>query len=178
MIQTGHSNCAATDDERKVWANLIYYMKQRTRNQVRFDHSSVDDDEPRQPECSCRTYENMSYDIECKSEDRNTVYAYRVEGYTRSELVAESGEVRVNIGSNISHYRYVFDESPTIEKEDLIGKANTSTLGIPAAVQISINSKATPFIWVSMNYIVIESRLRKETDPVKFTIFQRICCAN
>ncbi len=42
MIQTGHSNGESTDDERKVLANTLFYLKQRTTETKFTDNSSQD----------------------------------------------------------------------------------------------------------------------------------------
>ncbi len=49
MIQTGHSNCNSTDDERKVLANTLFYLKQRTTATSSIDNSSQDLKAPNAP---------------------------------------------------------------------------------------------------------------------------------
>ena len=90
MIQTGHSNGLATDDERKVLANTLFYLKQFTYSKGSADKSFYDLDAP------------VVDDLEISDngiatiygEDRGTTYQYYVEG------IAASSETE-NIQSNI-----------------------------------------------------------------------------
>lgn len=43
MIQTGHSNGAATSDEQKILANLIFYMNQLLFNTYTTNDASAQD---------------------------------------------------------------------------------------------------------------------------------------
>ncbi len=49
MIQTGHSNCAATPDEQKVLANTLFYLAQITTDKSWNDHKGQDLDAPDRP---------------------------------------------------------------------------------------------------------------------------------
>ena len=46
MIQTGHSNGASTEDERKVLANTLFYLKQLTHKTEILDNSARDIADP------------------------------------------------------------------------------------------------------------------------------------
>ena len=46
MIQTGSSNGASTEDERKVLANTLFYLKQLTKKTEVLDNSARDIAEP------------------------------------------------------------------------------------------------------------------------------------
>ncbi len=50
MIQTGHSNGASTEDERKVLANTLFYLKQLTKKTEVLDNSARDIANPNKPE--------------------------------------------------------------------------------------------------------------------------------
>ena len=50
MIQTGHSNGASTEDERKVLANTLFYLKQLTHKTEILDNSARDIADPNKPE--------------------------------------------------------------------------------------------------------------------------------
>ena len=39
MVQTGHSNCASTSDERKIIANTLFYLKQTSTKTQAIDNS-------------------------------------------------------------------------------------------------------------------------------------------
>ena len=46
MIQTGHSNGQSTEDERKVLANTLFYLKQLTKKTEILDNSARDIADP------------------------------------------------------------------------------------------------------------------------------------
>ena len=50
MIQTGHSSGASTEDERKVLANTLFYLKQLTHKTEILDNSARDIADPNKPE--------------------------------------------------------------------------------------------------------------------------------
>ena len=49
MIQTGHSNGESTEDERKVLANTLFYLKQLTHKKEILDNSARDIADPNKP---------------------------------------------------------------------------------------------------------------------------------
>ena len=49
MIQTGHSNGESTEDERKVLANTLFYLKQLTHKTEILDNSARDLENPNKP---------------------------------------------------------------------------------------------------------------------------------
>ena len=49
MIQTGHSNGESTEDERKVLANTLFYLKQLTHKKEILDNSARDIANPNKP---------------------------------------------------------------------------------------------------------------------------------
>ena len=50
MIQTGHSMGQSTEDERKVLANTLFYLKQLTHKTEILDNSARDIADPNKPE--------------------------------------------------------------------------------------------------------------------------------
>lgn len=114
MIQTGHSNCQATEDETKILANLIYSLKKRTDKTERFDHSCVDEDPPDAPQCSCVKTSGTAYEFSCSAEDSQTEYQYLVQGFDDDVLTAEgtptmigsSNVLSLNTASGLSHFSY------------------------------------------------------------------------
>ena len=50
MIQTGHSGGQSTEDERKVLANTLFYLKQLTHKTEILDNSARDIADPNKPE--------------------------------------------------------------------------------------------------------------------------------
>ena len=49
MIQSGHSNGQSTEDERKVLANTLFYLKQLTHKTEILDNSARDLENPNKP---------------------------------------------------------------------------------------------------------------------------------
>lgn len=76
MIQTGHSNGQATDDERKVLANTLFYLYQISRLTTAKDTSFYDITAPDQPDASVKPLESGAYEIKAKSKDNGTTYEY------------------------------------------------------------------------------------------------------
>ena len=67
MIQTGHSNGESTEDERKVLANTLFYLKQLTHKTEILDNSARDIADPNKPE-------NIVYKID---EQGNNIIEFR-----------------------------------------------------------------------------------------------------
>ena len=62
MIQTGHSQGKSTEDERKVLANTLFYLKQLTHKTEILDNSARDIADPNKPE-------NIVYKIDEQGND-------------------------------------------------------------------------------------------------------------
>ena len=67
MIQTGHSMGQSTEDERKVLANTLFYLKQLTHKTEILDNSARDIANPNKPE-------NIVYKID---EQGNNIIEFR-----------------------------------------------------------------------------------------------------
>ena len=67
MIQTGNSNGASTEDERKVLANTLFYLKQLTHKTEILDNSARDIADPNKPE-------NIVYKVD---EQGNNIIEFR-----------------------------------------------------------------------------------------------------
>ena len=67
MIQTGHSQGKSTEDERKVLANTLFYLKQLTHKTEILDNSARDIANPNKPE-------NIVYKVD---EQGNNIIEFR-----------------------------------------------------------------------------------------------------
>ena len=67
MIQAGHSSGESTEDERKVLANTLFYLKQLTHKTEILDNSARDIADPNKPE-------NIVYKID---EQGNNIIEFR-----------------------------------------------------------------------------------------------------
>ncbi|KAH0795274.1 DUF5057 domain-containing protein [Histomonas meleagridis] len=115
MIQTGHSNCESTIEERKIIVNTIYYLNQRTSETFAEDHSSQDYESPT---VNLR-YEEKSYRVHIDSIDKGTKYRFKVQALLKSndDVYAESEPVEVTVTTGVDHYIYTVtnDQSVTID---------------------------------------------------------------
>lgn len=116
MIQTGHSNGLATDDEQKILANLIFYM-----NQLLFNTSTLRDASAQDTTAPVILSHEIKPDnqhaITLTSEDHGNTYSYYVESYTKDNTT-ETGRLHtsqtedVTVTTGVKEYRYLFDDSP------------------------------------------------------------------
>ena len=75
MIQTGHSNGASTEDERKVLANTLFYLKQLTKKTELLDNSARDIADPNKVEgISTIVNENNNTTVKFRKPEDNRKY--------------------------------------------------------------------------------------------------------
>lgn len=108
MIQTGHSNGRATDDERKVIANTLFYLKQLTHDTEAADRSAYDREAPAVTEIGRVITDGGRHTVAIRGEDYGTRYEYYVEaiaeGDEEGEYRKESDPVSVDMTSGIQGY--------------------------------------------------------------------------
>lgn len=128
MIQTGHSKGAATDDEQKILANLIFYL-----NQLLFEKTSLRDASAQDftaPIIHKHMFDNNKM-ISFDAEDFGDTYSYYVESYSKDDttkdgLLDTSNIAKATVITNIAEYRYLFNTSPdTVLSKDT---PNTSSI--------------------------------------------------
>ena len=75
MIQTGHSNGQSTEDERKVLANTLFYLKQLTKKTEVLDNSARDIADPNKVEgISTIVNENNNTTVKFRKPEDNRKY--------------------------------------------------------------------------------------------------------
>ena len=75
MIQTGHSSGASTEDERKVLANTLFYLKQLTKKTEVLDNSARDIADPNKVErISTIVNENNNSTVKFRKPEDNRKY--------------------------------------------------------------------------------------------------------
>ena len=75
MIQTGHSNGESTEDERKVLANTLFYLKQLTKKTEVLDNSARDIADPNKVEgISTIVNENNNTSVKFRKPEDNRKY--------------------------------------------------------------------------------------------------------
>ena len=125
MIQTGHSNGDSTEDERKVLANTLFYLKQLTKKTEVLDNSARDIADPNKPSNITTTIdEHNSTSVKFRRpEDKGSTYEYYVKGLDGSrEFTSDTKSATITTG--VKKYKYIVDENPTSSK-DLISEAGT-----------------------------------------------------
>ncbi len=78
MIQTGHSNGQATDDERKILANTMFYLYQISQQTTAKDASFYDIDAPDKPAVSSVKNNAGKAVLNVSSKDNPTEYEYYI----------------------------------------------------------------------------------------------------
>lgn len=125
MIQTGHSNGAATPDEQKVLANTLFYLSQLTKDTNAKDRSGMDVSPPNTPKIKSYSNKTNTLTLE-KTHDNGTTYEYYVEALGQdTNTVKKTGIKKITNTSGIAGYSYVVDnKSNTVpdNKIDVIGE--------------------------------------------------------
>lgn len=114
MIQTGHSSGKATDDERKVLANTLFYLKQLTNDTLAVDKSAYDLKPPViNGEIELEGKEGV-LEIGVTAEDYGTNYRYYVEAVPQGNAADNSGRksniVETDVTSGVAGYFLLVNE--------------------------------------------------------------------
>ena len=125
MIQTGHSQGKSTEDERKVLANTLFYLKQLTKKTEILDNSARDIANPNNPtNITTAVNEDNTTNIRFRRpEDNGSTYEYYVKGLDGArEFTSDTKSVTITTG--VKRYKYIIDESPeNPSKEQMIEMA-------------------------------------------------------
>lgn len=115
MIQTGHSNGAATDDERKVLANTLFYLKQLTNDTQAADKSAYDMQAPVISGTGGVTVSEGKLSVSINAEDYGTHYRYYVEAVPQGEVTdvwkRQSDIVETTVASGLEGYLVLISDS-------------------------------------------------------------------
>ena len=113
MIQTGHSNCESTPDERKVLANTLFYLKQRTKDTGFTDNSAQDLKAPNAPIISAEGVREVNkIKINYNAVDNGSTYSYYVEAFDDTDnslLLATSNQRTETVTTGTKGYYYIID---------------------------------------------------------------------
>ena len=107
MIQTGHSNGESTEDERKVLANTLFYLKQLTNKTEIMDNSARDIADPNRPNNISLLINEYGESIIKfnRPEDNGSRYEYYVKGLDGSrEFTSDVKSAEIKTG--VKKYRY------------------------------------------------------------------------
>ena len=107
MIQTGHSQGKSTEDERKVLANTLFYLKQLTKKTEILDNSARDIANPNKPgNISTAVNEDNTTNIRFRRpEDNGSTYEYYVKGLDGArEFTSDTKSATITTG--VKKYKY------------------------------------------------------------------------
>ena len=119
MIQTGHSGGQSTEDERKVLANTLFYLKQLTKKTEILDNSARDLENPNKPgNISTAVNEDNTTNIRFRRpEDNGSTYEYYVKGLDGArEFTSDTKSATITTG--VKKYKYQVVEGSADPVED------------------------------------------------------------
>ena len=120
MIQTGHSNGQSTEDERKVLANTLFYLKQLTKKTEILDNSARDLENPNKPgNISTAVNEDNTTNIRFRRpEDNGSTYEYYVKGLDGArEFTSDTKSATITTGVKKYKYQVVEGSADLVEDE-------------------------------------------------------------
>ena len=120
MIQTGHSNGQSTEDERKVLANTLFYLKQLTKKTEILDNSARDLENPNGVSNLTNIIDKYnSTIIEFKRpEDNGSTYEYYVKGLDGArEFTSDTKSATITTGVKKYKYQVVEGSADPVEGE-------------------------------------------------------------
>lgn len=109
MIQTGHSNGAATEDEQKIIANLLFYNYQLSEATSVTDNSAMDTTAPNKPKV---TEKDSKFYF--SATDNGTTYKHKIEAYAKNDTstpIDTSNITTSTVTTGIKGYRYLYDNN-------------------------------------------------------------------
>ena len=144
MIQTGHSNGQATDDEQKILANLIFYCYQLTSATNVTDNAAMDTTNPNRPNLSF-SYNNGKMFLSMNAIDNGTTWNHYIEAYSKDDMtnpIAKSNTTTTTIKSGIKGFRYIIDNnSSTILTKDNGNNGNNGNFTYESTIELNNNYK-------------------------------------
>ena len=127
MIQTGHSNGAASVDEQKITANLIFYCNQLIFSKYSTKDSSAQDvAAPNKPTISV-----SGTNLIWTTTDNGSTYYYYVESYDKNDttptgLLDTSVTKNLTVTTGVKAYRYILDNNSSTVVTTTNGTSTTS----------------------------------------------------
>jgi hypothetical protein len=128
MIQTGHSNGAATEDEQKLLANTLFYLAQLTSDNFCDDHKSQDFAAPDSVNISSVSINGGNLVVNySESKDNGTEYEF----YVKATIENEGEEIISNTAkaintTGLAGYSYIIDNNEDTEPDKEVDTTDTS----------------------------------------------------
>jgi len=134
MIQTGHSDGAATSDEQKVLANTLFYLAQITTDTSWDDHKGQDLAAPSSPTVSEVDLTSTQCTVHYGSQDNAMGYQYYVEAIGQNDgKKNDSPVISTSIESGMAGYSIVVDNnSATVPNGSITTTSSSYTFSRPA----------------------------------------------
>ncbi len=127
MIQTGHSNGAATDDEKKILANTLMYLAQISTDKSFEDHTAQDVTNPDSVAALVSVGNdnraNLTY---LAPADAGNTYEYQLKAIDKTGTVTNSSTISATITSGIKGYSIAIDKNPNTVPDDSIDTTELS----------------------------------------------------
>ncbi len=153
MIQTGHSRGKASDDERKVLANTLFYLYQRAPKTNARDFCFLDTAVPSKPEVTEQSSKNDSLLITVRSEDAGNDYEYMAKAVSHEGAINDvySNIVKHKVNGGLAGFVAIVTDrrtgSPELvkydENGDVIGLVNADENG-EATITVTPGESANP----------------------------------
>ena len=138
IAQTGHTSIdgqlSATEDEGKLLANTLFYLKQLSSKNYLNDYSGQDVKAPNRPTIKNHTYHqdnfiSLSFDTVA---DQGSTYEYYVKAtHKNGEGLALSNIASATVTSGIKGYSWMADSNPDTIPDDIIEQTTNSSIKIP-----------------------------------------------
>ena len=143
FIQTGHSNGEPTDDEQKILANTLFYLKQLTQKKQVEDRNGMDLDAPTKPVIKSELKRKFSLtkgfekniSMELSSEDIGTTYEHYVEAMHKSNYdeKVQSNMTTTEVKTGVKGYSYVIDTKENTEPDNIVDTED-DRIDVPLAI--------------------------------------------
>lgn len=116
IMQAGHSNGTVTQDEQKIFANIIFYVNQLLFNRYNNkDYAAQDDVQPDNPQIVAN---GLKYSIASKDNGRHYwfyVDAYNKDGIAPENYIETQNVAEVDVITGLKGYHYVIDTNADTE---------------------------------------------------------------
>ncbi len=127
MLQTGHSNCNSTEDERKVLANCLFYLKQVTEKTSSSDGNVADKAAPDAVSLVSNSVSGKNVSLSVSRVDNGTDYSYYVEAISKSNGARTTSSVTTaNYKTEVKGYSYVVDNIADTQPDDTIDSTSSN----------------------------------------------------
>ncbi|MBO5476834.1 MAG: MucBP domain-containing protein, partial [Clostridia bacterium] len=133
IIQTGHSSGAATEDEQKILANLIFYMADLSTETKAEDKNFVDINIPNVATLTNNSLNGVNGTATITATDNGTTYKYYVEATEKINQTKTSSNIVTQVRTTgVAGYSYIIDNNATTDVDNTIDTTSTNinyTLG-------------------------------------------------